>query len=232
VGRGLRPGYDPAMVTPLAAAQQALEHPGFSDGVRALARRGEVRRYPKGTLLIQEGDVGDTVYVILAGRVRAFGSSDSSEREVTYGLYGPGDYVGEMGLDGGPRSASVVTLEPTLCAVITKPTLLAHIGQQPEFALELLARVIRSARSATLSTKQLALNDVYGRLRQLLESLALPQPDGTWRLAERLTHQEMAHRVGCSREMVSRVMKDLETGGYVRGARGQLQLLRTLPVRW
>ena len=146
----------------------SLDELPFSPALRALAERAEPRRYRKGVLLIQEGDQGDTLYIVLAGRVRAFSQGDN-EREITYGVYGPGEYVGEISLDGGPRSASVITVEPTACVVIPRQTLLLHIAQYPEFAFELLSKVIRRARSATLSAKQLALNDVYGRLRALLD---------------------------------------------------------------
>lgn len=179
-----------------------------------LAARGEIRRYRKNTLLIQEGDFGDTLFIILDGRMRAFSAGDRG-REITYGVYGPGEYLGELSLDGGPRSASVITLEASRCAVVTRHTLEQFIAERPAFAFELLAKVIRRARAATLSARQLALNDVYGRLRALLLSLALPQPDGSLRLAERLSHQEMANRLGCSREMVSRLTKDLERGAYL-----------------
>ena len=209
----------------------SLDELPFSPALRALAERAEPRRYRKGVLLIQEGDQGDTLYIVLAGKVRAFSQGDN-EREITYGVYGPGEYVGEISLDGGPRSASVITVEPTACVVIPRQTLLLHIAQYPEFAFELLSKVIRRARSATLSAKQLALNDVYGRLRALLESLAQAQPDGTRRVSERLTHQDMANRLGCSREMVSRLMKDLEAGGYVAIDGHTLLLHRTLPTRW
>lgn len=209
----------------------SLDELPFSPALRALAERAEPRRYRKGVLLIQEGDQGDTLYIVLAGKVRAFSQGDN-EREITYGVYGPGEYVGEISLDGGPRSASVITVEPTACVVIPRQTLLLHIAQYPEFAFELLAKVIRRARAATLSAKQLALNDVYGRLRALLESLAQAQPDGTRRVSERLTHQDMANRLGCSREMVSRLMKDLEAGGYVAIDGHTLLLPRTLPTRW
>ena len=106
------------------------------------------------------------------------------------------------------------------------------IGEHPEFAFELIAKVIRRARAATLSAKQLALNDVYGRLVQVLNALAVEQPDGTRRIAERLTHQELANRLGCSREMVSRLLKDLEQGGYLQPQPGQWLLPRALPTRW
>lgn len=198
--------------------------------LRALAERGTLRSYRKGTLIIEEGSHGDTLYVLLAGRVKAF-SSDARGREVVYGVYGPGDYFGEMSLDGGPRSASVIADSACTCAVLTRQSLREHIAAEPEFAFELIARVARRARIATQSARSMALLDVYGRVVQLLESLAEVQPDGTRAIAERLTHAEIASRVGCSREMVSRLMKDLEAGGYLR-TDGGLRLLRSLPARW
>lgn len=203
------------------------------DSLRLLARRGELRRYRKGHRLIEEGEHGDTLFVILSGRVRAFGSgAGERDREITYGSYGPGEYVGEMSLDGGARSATVEALEACQCAVVTLPTLLRHIAEHPEFALELLAKVIRRARAATLSTKQLALNDVYGRLLLLMDELAAAQPDGTRLIAARPTHREMAQWLGCSREMVSRLLKDLEAGGYTEARGAGLAILRPLPARW
>ncbi|MBI5259378.1 MAG: Crp/Fnr family transcriptional regulator [Burkholderiales bacterium] len=216
----------------------ALDLQDFPELLRELASRGEVRRYRKGTLLIQEGDHGDTLFIILSGRLRAY-SAGEREREITYGVYGRGEYLGEMSLDGGPRSASVITMEACTCAMVTRRTLEAFIAERPAFAFELLAKVIRRARTATHSTRQLALNDVYGRLKLLLESLAPEAPAGSTAegpvprpLAERLTHLEMANRLGCSREMVSRLMKDLEHGGFVRAEGGRLVLMKSLPARW
>ncbi len=212
---------------------QLVDAAPLSDALRGLARRGELCRFPKGAVLIQEGTQGDTLFIVLQGRLRVYGAHLANERGITHGTYGPGEYVGEMSLDGGPRSASVAALEPTVCAMVTRRTLEAHLAEQPQFAFELLAKVIRRARTATLSAKSMALNDVYGRLKALLEETSLPQPDGTRRLAERLTHQELAHRVGCSREMVTRQLSDLQQGGYVSAARGDaLLLLKPLPPRW
>ena len=201
------------------------------DRLRLLAQRGELKRYRKGHRLIEEGEHGDTIFIILSGRVRVYGTGER-DREITYGTYGAGEYIGEISLDGGPRSASVDTIEPCECAVVTRHTLLQHIVEHPEFALDLLAKVIRRARAATLSAKQLALNDVYGRLVLLLNSLAVDQADGTRLISERLTHQETANRLGCSREMVSRLLKDLERGGYVSVNAQSSTLLHKLPPRW
>jgi CRP/FNR family cyclic AMP-dependent transcriptional regulator len=217
----------PKPLSPELAQAMAL----FSPSLQRLASHCEPRRYAKGTLLIQEGDRGDTLYLILKGELRAFSSGDYG-REIIYGDYGPGEYLGEMSLDGGLRSASVITLSPAICVVLTREALLRHISIEPEFAFELLAKVIRRARNVTLSAKQLALNDVYGRLRILLTAAPLDQLGHVPANNDSLTHKEIGSRIGCSREMVSRVLKDLEKGGYIAQQRGQIKVLRALPPRW
>jgi CRP/FNR family cyclic AMP-dependent transcriptional regulator len=205
--------------------------PSLDQAASQLAAHGLQRRFRKGMHLINEGERGDTLFVVLSGRVKAY-SVDSRDREITYGVYGPGETLGEMSLDGGPRSANVMALEPTVCSVVTRQTLLAHIARHPEFALELLAKVIGRARVATLSARNMALLDVYGRVVQLLESLAVVQADGSHLIASRLTHAEIASRIGCSREMVSRLLKDLEVGGYFKAEEQHMLILRPLPARW
>ena len=214
-----------------AATRATVDPLPVPDALRGLAERGQPRRYRKGTLLIQEGDHGDTQFIVMSGRVKAF-SIDDRDREIVYGVYGPGEYLGEMSLDGGPRSASVITLEATTCAVITRHTLRAHIAAHPDFALDLIARVIRRARLATNNARSMALLDVYGRVVRLLYEVAVPQADGTRVVAERLTHADIASRVGCSREMVSRLLRDLELGGHVSSVNQRFVLQHTLPARW
>jgi CRP/FNR family cyclic AMP-dependent transcriptional regulator len=203
----------------------------MSDALRRLAARGQTRRFRKGAILIEEGEAGDTLFIVLAGRLRAFASA-ANGREITYGIYGPGEYLGELSLDGGVRSASVEAVEAAVCAVVTRETVRSHILECPEFALELLTKVIRRTRAATLSARNLALNDVYGRLKQLLESLGQLRADGARVIGERLTHRELAQRLGCSREMVSRIMKDQADGGYVQQEGAQLLMRTALPPRW
>jgi CRP/FNR family cyclic AMP-dependent transcriptional regulator len=200
--------------------------------IEALAALGVPRRYRRGALLIQEGETGDTLYVVLQGRLRAF-VSDNQGRELTLGMYGPLEYVGEMSLDGGPRSANVEAAEACTCAVVSRATLLDYIAAHPEFALELMARLIRRARLATDSARSVALIDVYGRLVRLLNELAqAPDDNGERPLRERLTHQQMAQHLACSREMVSRLLKDLETGGYIAVRERWIVLRKPLPARW
>jgi CRP/FNR family cyclic AMP-dependent transcriptional regulator len=118
--------------------------------------------------------------------------------------------------------------------VVTRERLLAYIADHPEFALELMARLIRRARLATESARSVALIDVYGRLVKLLEDWAR-EPDettGERPLREKLTHQQIAQHLACSREMVSRLLKDLETGGFIAVRERWIWLKKPLPARW
>jgi CRP/FNR family cyclic AMP-dependent transcriptional regulator len=217
-------------MTASAASQDELIA-ALSPSLRELALRGHVRNYKKNTIVVNEGDPGDTLFVVLRGCVKAF-STDQNGREITYGTIAAGDYFGEMSLDGGPRSASVMTTEPTTCSVITRAAVREHLAHEPEFALDLVAQVIRRARMATETARNIALLDVYGRVIQTLESQHGPgRPEAPVVIAP-ITHQSIASRVGASREMVSRLLKDLEKGGYVELGVKRITLRKKLPARW
>lgn len=204
----------------------------MTPSLQRLAARGIVRRYRRGTQFITEGDHGDTLFIVLEGRLKAF-SEDADGRELRYAEYGPGDYVGEMSLDGGPRAASVATLTPCRLAMVTRATLQAHLAAEPEFAFELLAKVIRRARAATVGMREIALNDVYGRLKLRIDQLAAPDGTGGRRVAQPPSHATLAASIGCTRSMVSRVLKDLERGGWlVVEPAGGWRLPRELPAKW
>lgn len=199
--------------------------------VRDLARGGQVRSMARNTVFIQEGEKGDSLYVILSGRVKVF-VADADGREMVLDFHGPGDYVGEMSLDGRPRSASVMAVEPTACSVLTREALRAAIVANPDLAMNLVCTLIERARIATENVRNLALMDVYGRVARLLLSLAVEQADGRMVVPERLTQQDIADRVGASRDMVSRIFKDLTTGGYVTVVDRQITINRRPPARW
>jgi len=203
----------------------------LSPALRSLALRGIFRKYRKSTIIINEGEIGDSLFVLLDGQVKVF-ASDADGRELTYGVIHAGDYFAEMWLDGGPRSASVVTLEPCTCSIISRDALREHLTAEPEFALDLVARVIRRARAATETARNMALLDVYGRLVAALESDHGPAGADTPVLLQDLTHQALASRVGASREMVSRLLKDLERGGYIELGVKRITLKKKLPARW
>ncbi len=201
--------------------------------LRAIAARGSVRSFPSQAVLVTEEDMSDALFIILSGRIKAYGSN-SEGQEVVYGTHGPGEYFGEMMIDGGPRSASVMTLAPTTCIVVPGPEVRDFLAHHPDFALHLVHKLIRLARGSTQQVKSLALEDVYGRVTRLLRTLAIDEPGapGVKVLPDRLTQQDIAERVGSSREMVSRVFKPLLEGGYVEMRAGRIVLLKKLPARW
>lgn len=220
------------MSSPLAPSDEGL-YAHLSPELRALALRGVVRSYPKKTVVINEADIGDSLFVLLKGSVKVF-SMDESAREITYGRIHSGDYFGEMSFDGGPRSASVITLEPCTCAVLSRQDVSEHLADQPGFAIHLLTQVIRRARAATEAARNMALLDVYGRLTAMLEAhdgVTVSMTAGRVTL-ESITHQDIASRIGSSREMVSRLLKDLEKGGYIEMGAKRITLLKKLPSRW
>lgn len=213
--------------------------------LRSLALRGAVRSYPKKSVLINEGDDGDSVFVLLKGSVKVF-SMDESGREITYGKIQAGDYFGEMSLDGGPRSASVMTLEPCTCAVLTRRNVSEHLTVEPEFAINLVAQVIRRARAATEVARNMALLGVHSRLVAVLQENLDPThyASPTKRqsttadpallaphIIEPITHQDIAGRIGASREAISRVLKELERSGHLILSHKRITLLKKLPDR-
>ncbi|HUN67907.1 MAG TPA: Crp/Fnr family transcriptional regulator [Burkholderiales bacterium] len=196
----------------------------------AIGSHGVARSYPKNTIIVSEGDRTDSLYVILEGRVKAF-VSDGEGRDMVLSTQGPGEYFGEMVLDEGPRSASIMTLEPSRFLVVQKNDFRDFVLKNPAFALSLIDKLIHRARALTESVKSLALMDVYGRVARLLLELA-EERDGSMVIPQRLTQQDMASRIGASREMVSRILKDLSSGGYLTQSRTGIVLHRKPPEHW
>jgi CRP/FNR family transcriptional regulator, cyclic AMP receptor protein len=213
----------------MSSSEQLIQEIG-DPMVRELAARGTVRNFPKNAIIINEGDRGDSVFVLLSGKVKVYVSDDDG-REMILDTYGTGDYVGEMSLDGRPRSASVMTLEPTMCSVVTRDDLRAAIAKNPDIAMAIISTLIERARIATDNVKNLALMDVYGRVARLLLSMA-KEENGKLVIPEKMTQQDIADRVGASRDMISRIFKDLTIGGYVTIDNRQITIHRKPPARW
>jgi CRP/FNR family cyclic AMP-dependent transcriptional regulator len=198
--------------------------------IAALADAAVVRTFPKNTIGVTEGERSDSLYVILTGRVKVF-VADENGKELVLNTEGPGEYFGELALDEGPRTASVGTLETSKLAVIPNDALRAFLASHPDAALRLIRGLIGRIRHMTESIKDLALLDVYGRVAKLLLELAT-EVDGRLIVDQRLTHQQVADRVSASREMVSRIFKDLTTGGYIAAEDGRIVIKRRPPRAW
>jgi CRP/FNR family transcriptional regulator, cyclic AMP receptor protein len=215
----------------MTSASGSRELETLSDEVlREIGARGQLRKFQKNVAIIQEGDVGDSLYIVLAGKVKVY-ASDENGREVVIDIFGPGEYVGEMVLDGGPRSASVMTMEPSTFAVVSRADLRQYIVEHPDSAIYLISKLIKRTRKATNNIKSLALMDVYGRVAKLLLNLAV-EDGGKLVVPEKLTHQEIAERIGSSREMIGRIMKDLATGGYIEVRDRMIVMTKHPPAHW
>jgi CRP/FNR family transcriptional regulator, cyclic AMP receptor protein len=202
--------------------------------LESLSQRGDKRIYAPESLLIREGAIEDTLFIILRGRVKVYGT-DEAGRQIVFGVREAGEFLGEMSLDGGPRSASAMALEETECTVLGKAMLIEEFRHDPELAYALLCTAIRHARHSTETAKDLALADVYQRVVKLLQQLGKTPSnpaDGHLVVQEKLTQQDIAERVGSSREMVSRIFKELTKGGYVRIESRSIAVLKALPARW
>ena len=201
--------------------------PTLLDKVAAVAT---VRTFPKRSIIVTEGDETDSLYVVLSGKARVFVADDKG-REVQLNQLGAGEYFGEVTLDGGPRSASVMALEDCRCAVVKRTELTALFEKQPELSLHIVRKLAHRVRELTDNVRSLALMDVYGRVARLLLELA-EEKEGKLVIGEPLTHKDIASRVGASREMISRIFSDLSDGGYVRKEEGHFVIARKPPPRW
>jgi len=200
------------------------------EGMLRLQSYGVPRSYPARSIVIHENDDSDALYVVLQGRVKVYSSNDEG-KEFVFGTVGPGDYFGEMVLDGGPRSTSVITLEECRFLVVPRHRVDELLELYPKFARDLITRLIRRVRRLTDTTMSLAYQDVYGRFVNFLNASAVTEGERVF-VAERLTQADIAVRIGGSREMVSRIMTDLSTGGYISTKSKQIEICRRLPDRW
>ena len=214
---------------------QAVSFPGSAlqieeHELRALSAHATEQTFQKHAVIVNEGDQSNAIFIILSGRVKVILRNDEG-REMVINVLGPGEYFGEMVIDEGPRSASVETLEQCRFLIITKADFKALVTANPDFALKLINRLMHRVRALTENIRSLALLDVYGRVARVLLELAAEQ-DGSLVVAEKLTQQDIAERVGASREMVSRIFKDLVAGGYITVDHKQITIHRDLPERW
>jgi len=182
------------------------------------------RSFPRGTTVIAAGDSTDSLYVVISGRLKVM-MSDDEGREVILSMLGPSEYFGEMALiDDSPRSASVITLETCELLVLAKRDFKKCVAENFEMSMTLMRGLVKRLRDADQKIGSLALMDVYGRVARLLLEMS-EKIDGQQVVTRKVAKQDIAKMIGASREMVSRVMKDLQTGGYIE-VRGNSIYLR------
>lgn len=201
------------------------------DDLKQLVERSTLKRFPKNSVLVNEGDDTDSLYIIHSGKVK-FYLSDEDGKELVLGIAGPGEYFGEIALlDESPRSASAMSLEECKIFVLSKSQFEAFLKQDTAICLRVMRGLTRRLRELTDNVRDLALMDVYGRIVKTLTNMAEKQ-DGKLVINHKLTHKDLASMVGSSREMVSRIMKELSRGGYITVEKDRLIINDRLPARW
>lgn len=201
-----------------------------AEDLKTLEAHAKIRQFKKNTVVINVGDETDSMYVILRGRVRIF-LDDEQGNELTILILGPGGSFGELALlSGDPRTASVMTTEETQLLIISKHQLMEYITANPAISFRIIESLIKRIQTMTEDISSLALLDVYGRVARVLQTHS--KEENGRLITERLTHQEIANMVGASREMVSRILKDLRSGGYVSTDDKRIILEKPLPAGW
>lgn len=200
------------------------------DELQALFDHATVRKYAKNTIIIHDGDEGDSLYLIISGKVKVF-LTDEQGKEVILNFQEAGEYFGELALlDKVKRSASVMTMEPCQFMVITRADFMRCIAMHPDISLRMMTDLTARLRDLTDEVKSLALMDVYGRVARTL--LKMVEEQGGERVIPQLTRKDLASMVGSSREMVSRILNELDKGGYIKIEGKKITVQEKLPPAW
>lgn len=200
------------------------------DGLQALADIATRRSYKRNSVIIHQGDDTNTMFILIQGNMRVY-VEDEQGKQLTVRMLNPGDSFGEVALVGEfPRTASVATQTDCVVAAFTRSNYIAFLRQHPDIVLALAKNLANLVRDTTEELSSIALSDVYGRIAHILEKYA-EQRDGTKRVP-RFTHREIAGMIGSSREMVSKVLKELENAGHITVEDKHYLINQPLPDHW
>jgi CRP/FNR family cyclic AMP-dependent transcriptional regulator len=202
--------------------------------LRSLAHKGRLVRFRSQSQVITQGQPGHELYIVLEGKLEAYiHAYGRKEKRLTLDILHAGDIFGEISLDGSNRTASICAIQSTLCAMVHVDSFDQQLDQDPGLQLYMAQTANRRNRHNTHLMAKTIFNDIYTRMTELLLTLGTEISPKHHAITERLTHQDIANRLGCSREMVSRLLKDLEIGGYISRRQDHTLVLHPpLPVAW
>ena len=201
-----------------------------AEELESFSCHGATRKFKKNMLIINQGDETDSLYVLLDGEMKVF-TEDDNGKELTVRILRPGASFGELALLGEfPRSANVMTITECSAFVVTKANYMECLRNNPQVAMALIKSLAKMVKETTDELTHIALTDVYGRLVHMLEKYAIEKDEQ--QLVPKFTHREMASMIGSSREMVSKILKDLEKGEYIAVTGDHYILQKKLPARW
>ena len=189
------------------------------------------RSFPRKTQIVTEGDDSHSLYFLIEGRVKVY-LDDDNGKEIIVNIHNEGDFFGELGLIKSiPRTASVVTMEDSRLGIMPEADFRRCLANYPEFAINLIENLSTRLIEATETIRKLGLMDVYRRIAVTFLNLS-EEIDGVRVINEKLTQQNIASRVGASREMVARILKDLRAGGYISQDDNKIIIHKSLPHSW
>ncbi len=217
----------------LACLKQIDLFQGLSDSeYQQLIEITKHRTIKKNTLIFSKGDENHALFILFQGSVDVFNVTENG-KELILNTLSTGQYFGELSvLDEEMISANIITVVDCIFLVIHKTDFLQLLKKSDVIMQNIIHHLCLKVRQLTDKVESFALLDVYHRLTLLLLDLSELMPDGQRVIKKPLTHKNIALRIGSSREMVSRILKDLESGQYIRVDHKQITLCKELPESW
>lgn len=201
------------------------------ENLQLLENHAIVKTYKKNTIIIEEGDISTSLYVLIYGAVRIYIANNENQKLILGLLDHPGDWFGELALVGETkRTASVITIEESQLMIISQEEFLNCLQKEPQIALTLIRHLVCKIKTLTYRVSTMALNDVYGRISAILYDLA--HQENNRLITRNITQQDIANMAGVSREMVNRILKGLKQGGYIKIEDKKIMILKKLPIHW
>ncbi|AXT47440.1 MULTISPECIES: Crp/Fnr family transcriptional regulator [Chromobacterium] len=198
----------------------------------------ESRRLSKGEVLYNEGDSANEVYLLASGCMQVFVSDGLSKKYILQ-ICASGELIGMVGfIDSGERSSNCAADEDSHLLVFSRESLMQlfdtedGLPHSPEARTRIMCHLVQVVRRMSNKAKNLALMDVYGRVRILINQMLEEQDGDEMVLKKQLTQQEIADQIGSSREMVARILKELVFGRYIRLENRRIVVLKMLPVNF
>jgi CRP/FNR family cyclic AMP-dependent transcriptional regulator len=200
------------------------------EDIDSIASSTVIRQFPKNTVIVSQGDETDSFYVILEGRVDVFLQNDKG-KEIIINTLSSGEAFGELAPLGKiPRQASIITTADSTFGVISRQVFMDTLLTKPTVSMQIIDLLVHRIRDLTEEVSSLALEDVYNRVVRVLYKHA--EEVGEKLVTEKLTQQDIASRVGATREMVHRILKELKTGGYISIEGKHITIEKKLPPGW
>jgi len=219
----------------MAAIMETLTKTSLFSGmdpedIDIVASQTVIKKFPKNTVIVGQGDETDSLYFIIQGKVDVFLQNDKG-KEIIINTLGECESFGELAPLGGiPRQASIITTEDSTFGIISRQVFIDTLLIKPAISMRIIDLLITRIQDLTEEVSSLALEDVYNRVVRVLYKHA--DEVGEKLVTEKLTQQDIASRVGATREMVHRILKELKTGGYISIEGKHITIEKKLPPGW